>query len=418
MNRPISVTQYISTLNMALAQVGQRVIGEVSSISFGPTGHGYFTIKDKDDSVLSCIIWKGKYRLLGVELKEGEQIIVSGTAKVYEKNGRLSVIADTIELAGEGKLKKEYEKLKKKLANEGLFASEGKRKIPYLPESIGVITSKSGAVMADFQSNISRHGFKIKHIDSRVEGQQAVSDIYSAIQQFKNMKLDLLVIMRGGGSLESLMAFNNELLVREIVKFPVPVIAAIGHDKDVPLISMAADVAVSTPTAAANLLNEAWDKVQLRFNQLQYQVWQDLDSIIDYCNRVMSTVRVVSQKVEYGIHAKAKYIQDKYLVITKFFDNYLSAQQVDLIKQWQDSIVASFRRELYRYNDKINNIAAITSYNDPERRLKMGYSIVRKDGRIIKNVDQVTVGDDLSIQVNKGILDSKIINIRGRKYDN
>ena len=252
-----SISEYIELLNIGLKKSKAKIIGEVSEVGFGPTGHVYFSLKDeKDGSVLKCIIWKSKYILFGIRLEEGLKIIASGYPEIYPLSGRLSFIAEVLEHAGEGTLKKEYEKLKKKLAEEGIFAEERKRPLPKYLRRVGLITSKQGAVLADFLSNLGKYGFKIKMIDSRVEGQGAVEDLLLSIKTFKKQDIEALVIMRGGGSLESMLAFNNELLVREVAGFPVPVIAAIGHDKDVPLMSLAADLAVSTPTAAANRLTE------------------------------------------------------------------------------------------------------------------------------------------------------------------
>jgi len=193
-------------------------------------GHVYFSLKDeKDGALINCIIWKSRYAVYGVELKEGVKIIASGYPEIYAPSGRISFIAETIELAGEGALKKAYEKLKKKLAAEGLFEEERKRPLPKYPEKIGVVTSRQGAVLADFLNNLGKFGFKIKMIDSRVEGQLAVADLLLSIKSFQKQDIDALVIIRGGGSLESHLAFNNEMLVRAIADFPVPVIAGIGH---------------------------------------------------------------------------------------------------------------------------------------------------------------------------------------------
>ena len=161
---------------------------------------------------------------------------------------------------GEGALKKAYDKLKQKLEKEGLFSSEKKKPIPEFPQRIGLITSETGAVIHDFLNNLGKYGYQISFVNSRVEGQIAVQGLLLAITYFSGKEIDVLVIIRGGGSLESLQAFNNEALVRKIADFKIPVICGIGHDKDVSLASLAADKAVSTPTAVTALLNRAWEK--------------------------------------------------------------------------------------------------------------------------------------------------------------
>jgi len=255
----MTVGKFVEMLNQQIKPLEAKIIGEVGEASAGPTGHMYFSLKDENNgAVLKCVIWRSRYEMFGVKIETGAKIIVFGHAELYAPSGRLSFICDSIELAGEGALKKEYDRLFKKLEAEGLFAAARKRPIPFCPSRIGVISAKQGAVINDFLNNIGKFGFKIEFIDSRVEGQQAVGDLLAAIKTFKRRQIDVLVIIRGGGSLESLQAFNNEMVVREIASFPVPVIAGIGHDKDVPLSAMAADFAPSTPTAAANLLAQSW----------------------------------------------------------------------------------------------------------------------------------------------------------------
>jgi len=258
-----SVSEYINLINEGLKQFAAKIIGEISEVDFGPTGNIYFYLKDeKDQSILKCMMYKNKYDIYGIELKEGLKIIAEGRPNLH-KFYSFAFIAEVIEYSGEGILKKEYEKLKKKLAEEGLFEKERKRPIPAYPQKIGVITSLKGAVIADFSNNLGRFGFKVKIIDSRVEGQAAVADLLLSIRTFKKQDIEALVIMRGGGSLESMIAFNNELLVREVANFPVPVIAAIGHHKDVTLMALAADLAVDTPSIAATTLTESWKQATL-----------------------------------------------------------------------------------------------------------------------------------------------------------
>ncbi|PIS39413.1 MAG: exodeoxyribonuclease VII large subunit [Candidatus Nealsonbacteria bacterium CG08_land_8_20_14_0_20_38_20] len=364
-----SISEYIELLNIGLKKSKAKIIGEVSEVGFGPTGHVYFSLKDeKDGSVLKCIIWKSKYILFGIRLEEGLKIIASGYPEIYPLSGRLSFIAEVLEHAGEGTLKKEYEKLKKKLAEEGIFAEERKRPLPKYLRRVGLITSKQGAVLADFLSNLGKYGFKIKMIDSRVEGQGAVEDLLLSIKTFKKQDIEALVIMRGGGSLESMLAFNNELLVREVAGFPVPVIAAIGHDKDVPLMSLAADLAVSTPTAAANRLTEPWRQVALL---------------------VETGDRVCFQK----------------------FHNTLENGKINLRTSWEKSIFG-FRALLSRINQQLEHSAKIIELNNPERQIKLGYSIARCRGKIVRSVQNVKVGEDLDIRVVDGDIISEVKDIK------
>ena len=363
-NKIFSVSEFIALLNIGLKKSEVKIVGEVGQVQFGPTGHVYFTLKDeKEPGLIGCIIWKSKYLLYGIKLQEGMKIMTSGHPEVYAPSGRLSFISDTIELAGEGTLKKQYEELKKKLTAEGLFAEEKKRALPKYPQKIGVITSKQGAVLADFLNNIGKFGFKIKLIDSRVEGQEAVSDLLAAVKSFRKQDIDALVIIRGGGSMESLMPFNNELLVREVAAFPVPVVAGIGHDRDEPLAALAADFSESTPTACANLLNESWEQLLLS---------------LERCER--------------NIITRYEAIFDRYLMIENklkiFFERFKAL--LDSVAQ----ILGQAERAIF--------------LNNPERQLKLGYSIASINGKIIKQIKEAAIGEMIDLKVSDGNIKSEI----------
>jgi len=360
-----SVSNYIKIVNQGLKDFRAKIIGEVSEVSFGPTGHVYFSLKDETDgSIIGCVIWQGNYNLYGIKLREGMKIVASGRPNLHPKYG-FKFIANIIELAGEGILKKEYERLKKKLTKEGIFEEERKRKIPYYPQKIGLITSRHGAVLADFLNNLGRFGFKIKMVDSRVEGQAAVADLLLSIKTLKKENIEVLVIMRGGGSLESMLAFNNELLVREIANFPVPVIAAIGHHKDVPLSALAADCSVSTPSIAATTLNESWK--------------QAISLLEESKRNIISSYNDVLKKV-------------------------------DLKSSWKKSIFG-FKSLLSIIEQRLEHSDKIVYFNNPERQLKLGYSIALCNGRLIRSVRNTKIGEDINIRIVDGTIISEVKNI-------
>ena len=268
-----SVSDYVRLLDEGLRAFCAKIVGEISEVNPGPTGHIYFTLKDeKDECLIRCVIWRGRYNLYGIRLREGMKIIASGEPSLHPKYG-FKFIAKVIEPAGEGILKKEYEALKRKLEAEGIFSLERKRSIPEFSRRLGLITSWNGAAINDFLNNLGKYGYRIKFIDSRVEGQAAVPELIRAIDYFiERGQIDVLVLIRGGGSLESLQAFNNETLVRRIASCPFPVICGIGHDKDVPLASLAADRAVSTPTAVTSVLNESWDRALADLSMFEREI--------------------------------------------------------------------------------------------------------------------------------------------------
>jgi len=384
-----SISEFVAFLNEDLKWMKAKIVGEVGEAKAGPTGHMYFTLKDeKDGSMLNCIMWSSKYRLFGITLEPGKKIVAYGSPNIYAQNGRLSFVCDTIELAGEGDIKKQYDELKKKLEKEGLFDVANKRQIPKYPHKIGVITSKQGAVIHDFLNNIGKFGFDIKMIDSRVEGQGAVEDLLASIQTFRKKDLDVLVIIRGGGSMESLMPFNNELLVREVVGFPVPVLVGIGHDKDVPLVAMAADRSESTPTAVANLLNESWEQALLILERREREILERYGMIFKKYQRIENNVKLFMQKFRSSITGLRTRIE---LYSGEFFSGFESLS--------------------IRVGEKLKNTEKSIENNNPERLLKLGYSIATINGKILKNVKDAKIGEDLDVKVFDGIIVSEIKNV-------
>jgi exodeoxyribonuclease VII large subunit len=406
---PLSVSSYIESLNRGLEKFYVRMIGEVSEFKLMP-GYAFFTLKDKNENgVISCFIWRSDYNLAGVELKEGLEVIVSGHSAIYPKSGRLNFQTSTIELVGEGAIKEAYEKLKKKLSAEGIFAKEKKRALPDYIQNIGVITSKTGAVIHDFTTNLGKFGFKVKMIDSRVEGQKAVKDLLASIKSFEKKDIEVLVIMRGGGSLESLLAFNNEELVREIRNFPIPVIAAIGHDKDIPLMSLAADAMTSTPTAAANLLNESWEKAQFKVEKYERSILNSYSNSLFKANNLLDKF-IYRVKEEFDVILyKYKEAENRLKFFLSRIEQVLILQEKNII-DYSKSIQRNFISMIGDAKYEIKNIEkAISSYN-PERQLKLGYSIARHNGKLIKSVKNVNIGEDIDVQVSDGSIQSKIIN--------
>ncbi|MCK9393534.1 MAG: exodeoxyribonuclease VII large subunit [Candidatus Paceibacterota bacterium] len=389
-NNIFTVSAYITILNGILNLCEVKIKGEVGEVKKSSAGHVYFSLKDKkDNSVLSCVIWNFDYRMCNVELEDGLEIIAFGSPDIYAPNGRISFKAKTIQLVGEGELKKAYDKLKKKLEDEGIFDDSRKRDIPFFPQKIGIITSRYGAVINDFLSNIGHYGFKIKLIDARVEGQEAIKDLLSAIKTMASQDIDVLVIMRGGGSLESFMAFNNEVLIREVVKFSVPVIAALGHDKDVPLLSLAADKMTSTPTAAAMLLNLNWDKAESRLTEYQ-------SVLINYFSNILS-------------ENKTK-VNSSFLKISNYFNEAINNYEMLELKT-KNSIYNSFDNAFTYYKKELDIANRIITQNDPKRNLKLGYSIIRSDNKIIKSIKALKLNQELDLEMTDGNIKTEIKSI-------
>jgi exodeoxyribonuclease VII large subunit len=377
-----TIAEYIEVLNVFFKSRSVKIIGEICELKRAASGHVYFTVKDKENpGSLDAIMWSRNYALCGINLEVGMEVILNGHPNVYPNNGRLSFIADTVELVGEGALKKAYDDLRKKLEVEGIFAQERKRVLPDYVQRIGVITSMKGAVIHDFENNLGKFGFAVNVIDSRVEGAQAAAPLLAAIKAIRELVdvnlggtkengIEALIIIRGGGSLESLQAFNNEALVREVIDFPVPVIAGIGHDQDVPLMALAADYMTSTPTAAAHLLSRSWAEAYAKIREFS-----------GLLNRFPLEIQKVGNDID-GL--------------------------------W-NLMCNSFERSLSGAKQAVELCGQAIKHNDPARQLKLGYSIARRDGKVVRSTGGLSPGDELELTVNDGTIDSTITQIHHGK---
>src|SRR5690349_9100724 len=237
-----------------------RVRGEISQPSFPRSGHCYFRLKD-ENAVIDGVAWKGTIPRLGIRIEEGLEVIATGRLTTYAGSSRYQIIVDRLELAGEGALLKLLEDRRKKLAAEGLFDAARKRALPYLPEVVGVVTSPSGAVIRDILHRISdRFPRRVLVWPVAVQGEKAAGEVARAIEGFNRLPVEgpvprpgILIVARGGGSLEDLWAFNEEIVVRAAAASTIPLISAVGHETDTTLIDFASDRRAPTPTAAAEM---------------------------------------------------------------------------------------------------------------------------------------------------------------------
>ena len=450
----VTVDEYLETLNEGLRNFDARIIGEVTEVQLYP-GRNYlfFKIKDQDNpALLTCFMWKRDYNLSGVELQVGLEVIISGAPSVYKPAGRLSFQTQTVELVGEGQLKKAYDELKARLEKEGLFGLARKRPLPDLPQKIGLITSKDGAVIGDFQVNLGNFGFKVLFVDSRVEGQLAVSELLGAIRTLKKQDIEILVLVRGGGSLESLLPFNNEALVREVAAFPVPVLVGVGHEKDVPLIALAADKTVSTPTATAQALNESWQRAatQVRLNQQKmhssfskalnarhttversFQLMRDqFQSIFDDFSQAEQALLRVGASLKSRIAELLRQLNQCPIVFVRGARVLLRNAQTHIstvletslnqleyaIRTTKEGIEFGGTTRVLAHavggvKQSLASTEKILESNNPERQLKLGYSIVQSRGAVVRRVNQVRKGQSVDVRLQDGSFKSDVTDI-------
>jgi len=448
----LSVAQYLYGLNKALAVQAGRIKGEVTS--FNNSGKGvYFTIKDKtQDAKLDCSIWLNIYQANGINLKVGDEIIITGVPEVYAPYGRFSFRTTTIEYAGEGALKRAFDELKAKLSTEGLLGEDRKRALPLLPKKIGLITSmSSGVVIHDFSSNLDRHGYKIITCDSKVEGKEAVHDLLAAMKAMSKQDIEMLIIIRGGGSIEALQAFNTESVVRAIASLKVPVLTGIGHDVDVTLAQLVADMGASTPTAVAEALNSQWDGLRSQIDVAESKTFGRLRSAIQEKARFIdSTTGAVVRTYEKRLSNARSTISGAALKATSLFrglsdrvrsanaglqaalgvmratlrvqkthlnktplklSSVLSSSLQDVKKQISAAgqrLVLTQTQVIKASDKRLREFERSVGFNDPARNLRLGYSLSYINGKLARHLSDVAVGDQLSTRLADGDLISEV----------
>lgn len=408
----ISVSQFLDGLNVELSGMASRVQGEVSSIDVRERVI-YFTIKDvKDESALNCLIFRYQYELSGVQLAVGDEVIVEGVPEIYKPSGRLSLKVGVIELFGEGALKKSYDALKKKLEEEGLFTPERKRALPEFPETIALITSEQGAAIGDFTMNLGAQGMKVHFYPVIVEGKKAVFEIIKAIRHFnRNPKqYDVLVIVRGGGSLESLQAFNNEALAREVAQSNIPTLCGIGHEKDVTLAALVADVMVSTPTAAARTL-------RMPFDTARSTVIHTEKHLLQIYERTLLAAKHQVENFSYTLIARLDQFSKRFQILRERFLQHIPRMEFRIreahqsVARYSDELKKQYQQALEEAKGGIEEIGETLKRYDPKRVLELGYSLIRKEGRILRSAEGVKKGDRLTLRLAKGRLDADVTGV-------
>ncbi len=451
MNQVISVSQFVEIINETLgfAYPAVTVEGEISA--FKILGHNvYFDLKD-DQATLGCYIFKPN---LQIELADGMKIRATGSPKLLARRGNFSLTVRTVELAGEGELLRAYELLKGRLEKEGLFSLNRKRLLPVFPSRIGLITSADSAAFSDFMKILSSRwgGVKVELVPVQVQGPAAPDQILTAIDYFNQLAqpVDLLAIIRGGGSLEDLQAFNTEMVTRAIAGSRTPTIVGVGHERDVSLADLAADVRAATPTDAARLAVPD-----------RHQIASQLTAVAAAAERgVRRSISERQQRLDRQMRGleifmrlpreRAQSAEAKLWRFADRFENSLASSNLvvlrsrqSLIKSWQhrlaketarlnyqvnllqrllwrpklrlDRLESALRANLNSYRtalagrlNQIESLERLIKNSNPRTVLAKGYSISTRGGRIIKTASSVPIGSRVMIELHQGKLDTTV----------
>ncbi len=367
------------------------VEGEVANFINHTSGHMYFSIRDKA-STLSSVLFRGTNIKLKFEIKNGMHVLCFGKISVYDKRGQYQLYVHKIEPKGAGALGIAFEQLKEKLRKEGLFDEARKRPIPYLPRRVGVITSPTGAAIRDILNIVNRRFSNIEIILNpvRVQGDMAKNEIEAALDLFNKLKnVDVVILGRGGGSLEDLWPFNEEIVARAICRSKAPVISAVGHEVDYTISDFVSDFRAPTPSAAAELVIPKKEDL--------------LAALKGYSERMKSTL---ASKLEF-LSEKIEGLEQRYVFKEPFNAVFQYQQELDDLAEklaLRGDYILKFKKELL--NTLIGKIEALS----PLAILKRGYSITmkEKDGTIVKDAEMLKKGDLIKTKLDKGEIFSRV----------
>ena len=372
-----------------------RVKGEISNFKVHSSGNVYLSLKD-EKSKLNCIIFKSNYDK-SLNLDNGVKIIASGYISVYERDGAYQLYINEVEIEGIGNLYIEFNKLKEKLKKEGLFDTKYKKEIPKMPRSIGVITSPTGAVIRDI-INVTKRRFPkvdIKLYPVNVQGDKSASDICEGIEFFNRMEnVDTIIVGRGGGSLEELWSFNEEIVAREIFKSKIPIISAVGHETDFTICDFVSDMRAPTPSAAAEIATPDLSEIYYKLNTIKNRMNRSLNNQVIFDNEKLNNTF------------------DK---INNYMKNYIVRDKVIQLDQIYDKINFRLEQNLETSKEKLSKKAALLHNLSPLATISRGYSIVEKNGQVINSIEEVNITDDINITLKDGSLECNVNKINSKE---
>ena len=373
------------------------VKGEVSNCKYHTSGHIYFSLKDESGTI-ACVMFAGQRGGLSFRMSEGQQVIVFGGVNVYERSGSYQLYAREIRLDGEGILYERFQALKKELEEMGMFAPEYKKEIPVCARRVGVVTAPTGAAIRDIMNISARRNPYVQLIlyPALVQGEGAKESIVRGIRKLGSMDIDVLIVGRGGGSIEDLWAFNEECVARAIFECPVPVISAVGHETDTTIADYVADLRAPTPSAAAELAVFDYAQMYNRMSEDQMKLYRTLQQkVMLHCAQL--------EKYE----AKLRFLHPA----NRLRENRLRlADMEDRLRENIKERLTTSRHCLQVYAERLNGLS-------PLRKLSQGYAYVQEpEGKALKSIHQVKEGERILIHVTDGTIAARAEEIKEERY--
>ena len=371
------------------------VKGEVSNCKYHTSGHIYFSLKDESGTI-ACVMFAGQRGGLSFRMSEGQQVIVLGSVSVYERSGSYQIYAKEIRLDGEGVLYERFQALKKELEEMGMFAQQYKKAIPAYAKRIGIVTAPTGAAIRDIMNISHRRNPYVQLIlyPAQVQGEGAKESIVRGIRMLEKQNVDVIIVGRGGGSIEDLWAFNEEIVARAIFECKIPIISAVGHETDTTIADYVADLRAPTPSAAAELA--VFDYRQLENQKLEYKLRMQ---------------RILTQKIEVfrlrleKVETKLKFLHP---------ENKLREYRQRLM-ELEDKIRTAMQNQLqkHRFQIYLEKMKGLS----PLQKLSQGFSYVETEEKtVLKSISQVEAGNQISVYVTDGVINATVENVKEEKH--
>ena len=374
------------------------VKGEVSNCKYHTSGHIYFSLKDESGTI-ACVMFASARSGLSFRMQEGQNVIVLGSVSVYERDGKYQLYAKEIILDGAGALYERFEALKKELEEMGMFAAEYKQPIPRYVKSVGIVTAPTGAAVRDIINISKRRNPYVQLIlyPALVQGEGAAASIVRGIRMMEQQNVDVIIVGRGGGSMEDLWAFNEEAVARAIFECTIPIISAVGHETDTLISDYVADLRAPTPSAAAELAVYELSSVQIMCEEYKRRMYQQIRQRIDFSRRQTEQMafRLKVAHPRQKLNEQRQYLAD--------LDSRMSIRM--------NSALEESRHKLAIYIEKMKGLS-------PLQKLNQGYAYVTdKSGRTVRSIKDTKQGEVLDVYVTDGRVRTQVVDIYKEEYD-
>ena len=374
------------------------VKGEVSNCKYHTSGHIYFSLKDESGTI-ACVMFASARSGLSFRMQEGQNVIVLGSVSVYERDGKYQLYAKEIILDGAGALYEQFEALKKELEEMGMFAAEYKQPIPRYVKSVGIVTAPTGAAVRDIINISKRRNPYVQLIlyPALVQGEGAAASIVRGIRMMEQQNVDVIIVGRGGGSMEDLWAFNEEAVARAIFECTIPIISAVGHETDTLISDYVADLRAPTPSAAAELAVYELSSVQIMCEEYKRRMYQQIRQRIDFSRR---------QTEQMAFRLKVAHPRQKLNEQRQYLADLDSRMRIRMNSALEES-----RHKLAIYIEKMKGLS-------PLQKLNQGYAYVTdKSGRTVRSIKDTKQGEVLDVYVTDGRVRTQVVDIYKEEYD-